>query len=199
MITILENDLGIIPLYFNVGPPTHPFLSPPPFVTSSQPPDLGGWGTGEPRWLTRRLSLAAASWCKLPCFLISVAAAAAAGKKQPLKLFSSPKWAMWITNWTKAEQITPPHRSLQCAHCSTGFLYIQSSWLLLMSTALTFSWTSKNNCRTAGTKVYKYQPQFINTEFRVITGLTNIKRERMKRCRQEIIQQTRRKRWRTSE
>lgn len=45
-----------------------------------------------------------------------------------------------------------------------------------MSAALTFSWTSKNNCRTAGTKVYKYQPQFINTELRVITGLTNIKR-----------------------
>lgn len=50
-----------------------------------------------------------------------------------------------------------------------------------------FLWTSKNNCRSAGTKVYKYQRQFINTELRIITGLMNIKLERMKRCRQEII------------
>lgn len=36
--------------------------------------------------------------------------------------------------------------------------------------------TSMNNCGTGGTKVYKYQLQFINTELKVITGLTNIKR-----------------------
>lgn len=185
MIIKLENDLGIIPLFFNVSPHIHPFLSPPPFVTSSQLADLGGRGAGEPRWLTRRLNFAAASWCKLRCFLIGMAAAAAG--KTAFKAILLPQ--MSNVNNQLAKSLTDISSSPLATVCKLhrGFLYIQSSWLLLMSTALTFSWTSKNNCRTAGTKVYKYQRQFINTELRVIIGLTNIKLERMKRCRQEII------------